>query len=230
MSWSFKSENGKTMNALHFLGEYKETNKNVNIGESVAVIGGGNTAMDTARAAVRTKGVKEVSLVYRRTKRYMPADEEELLLAMQDGVKFMELLSPAELVNGQLICNVMKLAAADESGRRAVTETEETVSIPADTVIAAVGEGIPKEFYKKNGIELTSRGRVLVNEETLETSVPGVYAVGDGLYGPGTVVEAIRDARMAAESILGRKAARDFDITSSDPQKLYGRRGILKKR
>ncbi|WP_349669236.1 putative selenate reductase subunit YgfK [Lacrimispora sp.] len=220
---------GETMNALHFLSEYKETNKNVNVGKAVAVIGGGNTAMDTARAAVRTSGVKEVSLVYRRTKRYMPADEEELLLAMQDGVKFMELLSPAELVNGQLICNVMKLAAADESGRRAVTETEETVSIPADTVIAAVGEGIPKEFYQKNGIELTSRGRVLVNEETLETSVPGVYAVGDGLYGPGTVVEAIRDARMAAESILGRKAARDFDITSSDPQKLYGRRGILKE-
>ena len=117
----------------------------------------------------------------------MPADEEELLLAMQDGVKFMELLSPVELVHGQLICSVMKLAAADESGRRAVIETTETVSIPADTVIAAVGEGIPKEFYLKNGIELTGRGRVLVNEETLETSVSGVYAVGDGLFGPGTV-------------------------------------------
>lgn len=220
---------GETINALHFLSEYRKQDKNVDIGKRVAVIGGGNTAMDTARAAVRTHGVEEVSLIYRRTKRYMPADEEELLLAMQDGVKFKELLSPVELVNGQLICSVMKLAAADESGRRAVTETEETVSIPADTVIAAVGEGIPKEFYVKNGIELTGRGRVLVNEETLETSVSGVYAVGDGLSGPGTVVEAIKDARMAAEAILGKKAVRDFDNLSAEPDKLYDRRGILKE-
>ena len=222
-----KLKTGEVMNALHFLTEFKEKEKKVDLGKTVAVIGGGNTAMDTARAAVRTEGVEKVSLIYRRTKRYMPADEEELILAMQDGVEFFELLSPKEWNEGELLCSVMKLSGTDESGRRSIEETNETVLIPADTVIAAVGEEVPREFYLDNGILLTDRGRVLVNEETLETSVPGVYAIGDGLYGPGTVVEAIRDARLAAESILGKKAAVDFDGIPDQEEELYEKRGIL---
>lgn len=222
-----KLEAGETMNALEFLAQFKASDGNVEIGKKVVVIGGGNTAMDTARAVKRTKGVEHAYLVYRRTKRFMPADEEELVMAVEDGVEFKELLAPVKLENGKLLCNVMKLSDYDASGRRGVAETGETVEIPADTVIAAVGEQVPTEFLKANGINVNERGRALVNEETLETSVAGVYAVGDGLYGPKTVVEAMRDARMAAEAILGKKAARDFDDTVDDLGKLYARRGVL---
>ena len=87
-------------------------------GEEVIVLGGGNTAMDVARAAIRLPGVKKVSLVYRRTKRYMPADEEELAMAVADGVTFMELLAPDKWADGVLTCSVMELGAPDASGRR----------------------------------------------------------------------------------------------------------------
>ena len=222
-------QSGETINALDFLAQFKANDGKVNIGKNVVVIGGGNTAMDTARAVKRTEGVEHSYLVYRRTKRYMPADEEELVMALEDGVEFKELLSPVELKNGKLVCKVMKLSDTDSSGRRGIIETEETVEIPADTVIAAVGEQIPKEFYEANGVELTSRGRVLVNDETLETSVDGVYAIGDGLYGPSTVVEAMRDSRMAAEAILGKGAAVDFDDTLEDLSQVYDKRGILEE-
>lgn len=218
---------GETMNALDFLARFKETGGKADIGKNVVVIGGGNTAMDTARAVKRTDGVEHAYLVYRRTKRFMPADEEELVMAVEDGVEFKELLSPVAHRNGKLLCKVMKLSDTDASGRRGVTETGETVEISADTVIAAVGEQVPDKFYQANGIKVNDRGKVLVNEETLETSVPCVYAAGDGLYGPGTVVEAMRDARMAAEAILGKKAAVDYDDTVRDLGKLYDRRGIL---
>ena len=89
-------EEGTAVNALSFLEEYKKTGGHTDIGRRVAVIGGGNTAMDAARAAAKTVGVESVSLVYRRTRQYMPADEEELLLALEEGVEFAELLSPAK--------------------------------------------------------------------------------------------------------------------------------------
>ncbi|MEY8352420.1 putative selenate reductase subunit YgfK [Lachnospiraceae bacterium 54-53] len=222
-------KSGDTINALDFLARFKESRGKLDIGKNVVVIGGGNTAMDTARAVKRTEGVEHSYLVYRRTKRYMPADEEELIMALEDGVEFKELLSPVEQKDGKLICKVMKLSDTDSSGRRGIVETDETVEIPADTVIAAVGEKVPVEFYEANGIHLSSRGRVLVNEETLETSVPGVYAAGDGLYGPATVVEAMRDARMAAEAILGKGAAVDFDDTIENLDIIYDRRGVLEE-
>lgn len=222
-----KLEKGEALNALEFLARFKETGGKLDLGRNVVIIGGGNTAMDTARAAKRTEGVEHAYLVYRRTKRYMPADEEELIMAVEDGVEFKELLSPVRLENGFLLCSVMKLSDMDASGRRGVEETGETVRIPADTVIGAVGEQLPIEFLNANGIEMDGRGRILADAKTLETSVKGVYAVGDGLYGPATVVEAMRDARKAAEAILGRKAARDFDDGVEDKKKLYDRRGIL---
>lgn len=218
---------GETVNALDFLARFKAADGNLDIGRNVVVIGGGNTAMDTARAVKKTKGVEHSYLVYRRTKRFMPADEEELIMAIEDGVEFKELLSPVKLVKGKLTCDVMRLSDYDASGRRAVSPTGETVEILADTVIAAVGEQVPTEFYQANSLPVDERGRALVNEETLETGVKGVYAIGDGLYGPKTVVEAMRDARMAAEAILGRAAAVDFDDTVREPEALYDKRGVI---
>ena len=225
---SLKLESGMPKNALEFLAEFKQTDGKVSLGKHVVVIGGGNTAMDTARAAKRNAGVEHVYLVYRRTRRYMPADEEELVMALEDGVEFKELLSPVKLENGQLFCKVMQLSDYDVSGRRGVTETGETVWVPADTVIAAVGEKVPTDWYQANGLAVSEKGRLYVDEKTLKTSDDNVYAAGDGLYGPATVVEAIRDGRKVAEAIVGEVLARDFDKLAEE-EKVYAKRGVLKE-
>ena len=225
---SLKLESGMPKNALEFLAEFKQTDGNVSLGKYVVVIGGGNTAMDTARAAKRNAGVEHVYLIYRRTRRYMPADEEELVMALEDGVEFKELLSPVKLENGQLLCKVMQLSDYDVSGRRGVTETGETVWVPADTVIAAVGEKVPTDWYQANGLAVSEKGRLYVDEKTLKTSDDNVYAAGDGLYGPATVVEAIRDGRKVAEAIAGEVLARDFDKLAEE-EKVYAKRGVLKE-
>lgn len=219
-------ESGETMNAIDFLAAFKATGGKVELGKNVVVIGGGNTAMDTARAAKRNEGVEKVSLVYRRTRRYMPADEEELVMAVEDGVEFAELLAPVKLENGFLYCKKMVLGDMDASGRRGVVETDEVVTVPADTVIAAVGEKVPGAFYEANGIALDGRRRPQVNQDTLETSVKGVYAAGDGLYGPATVVEGIRDGKKAAEAIIGRDLSEDI-FMQADAETVYGRKGRL---
>ena len=225
---SLKLESGMPKNALEFLAEFKQTDGKVSLGKHVVVIGGGNTAMDTARAAKRNAGVEHVYLIYRRTRRYMPADEEELVMALEDGVEFKELLSPVKLENGQLLCKVMQLSDYDASGRRGVTETGETVWVPADTVIAAVGEKVPTDWYQANGLAVSEKGRLYVDEKTLKTSDDNVYAAGDGLYGPATVVEAIRDGRKVAEAIAGEVLARDFDKLAEE-EKVYAKRGVLKE-
>ena len=225
---SLKLESGMPKNALEFLAEFKQTDGKVSLGKHVVVIGGGNTAMDTARAAKRNAGVEHVYLIYRRTRRYMPADEEELVMALEDGVEFKELLSPVKLENGQLFCKVMQLSDYDVSGRRGVAETGETVWVPADTVIAAVGEKVPTDWYQANGLAVSEKGRLYVDEKTLKTSDDNVYAAGDGLYGPATVVEAIRDGRKVAEAIAGEVLARDFDKLAEE-EKVYAKRGVLKE-
>ena len=225
---SLKLESGMPKNALEFLAEFKQTDGKVSLGKHVVVIGGGNTAMDTARAAKRNAGVEHVYLIYRRTRRYMPADEEELVMALKDGVEFKELLSPVKLENGQLFCKVMQLSDYDVSGRRGVTETGETVWVPADTVIAAVGEKVPTDWYQANGLAVSEKGRLYVDEKTLKTSDDNVYAAGDGLYGPATVVEAIRDGRKVAEAIAGEVLACDFDKLAEE-EKVYAKRGVLKE-
>ena len=194
---------GRAMNVIDFLEKAKKTPEELKLGRSVAVIGGGNTAMDAARAAKRIPGVEEVRLVYRRTRRYMPADQEELELAVADGVEFMELLAPVGVENGLLECAVMALGAPDASGRRSPVETGERVKLPADAVIAAVGERVDTALYEANGLALDSRGRAVVDADTLESSVKGVYVIGDGQTGPKTVVEAIAGATKAAGAIAG---------------------------
>ena len=175
------------------------------LGRDVAVIGGGNSAMDTARAVRRLPGVERVRLVYRRTRQYMPAEEEELELALAEGVEFLELLAPVGVKDGVLTCRVMELGAPDASGRRAPADTGRTLTLPCDTLIAAVGEGI---------------------DETVDVGRWPV--IGDRRRGPATVVEAIADAMEAARAIA------DFDPdlyvdknVNPDYQKPLGRRGPL---
>lgn len=223
---TLKLEKGETVNALKFLRDFKETDGKLDLGKNVVVIGGGNTAMDTARAAKRTQGVEHVYLVYRRTKRYMPAAEDELLEVLEDGVEFKELLSPVSLENGSLLCRKMELGAMDASGRAGVTETSETVEVPADTVIVAVGEKVPTDFYEANGIAVNERGKAKLNDKTLETSVSGVYLAGDGARGAATIVEAIRDAQLAVKDILKAEIVKDQAVSGSE-EECFAKKGIL---
>lgn len=225
---TLKLEKGETVNALKFLADFKANDGKVDLGKNVVVIGGGNTAMDTARAAKRTEGVEHVYLVYRRTKRYMPAAEDELLEVLEEGVEFKELLSPVSLENGTLICKKMELGAMDASGRAGVTETDEIVEVPADTVIVAVGEKVPTEFYEANGINVNERGKAKLDQETLETSVKDVYLAGDGARGAATIVEAIRDAQLVAKAILGKEVVSDRAVTGTEAE-CYEKKGILKE-
>ena len=170
--------------------------KEVSLGH-VAVVGGGNTAMDAARVALRA-GAKSSTLVYRRTKKYMPADAEELELAIADGVQFLELVAPAEQKDGVLKCEKMKLGEPDEKGRRKPVPTGEFVEIPCDTVISAVGEKVESELFTANGINVDERGI-----PDFKTNIEGVYVGGDAMRGPATVVEGIADAQGFANAVLG---------------------------
>lgn len=193
-------EKGEAMDVLEFLEACKKDVASVNVGKNVVVVGAGNTAMDTARVAKRLPGVEKVTIVYRRTKKYMPADEEELVFAIEDGVEFLELAAPKALENGKLTCVKMVLGEPDASGRRSPVATDELVEVDCDTVIAAVGEKVDTELYTANGVKVTKK--------VFGTDVKNVYAIGDALRGPATVVEAIADAQRAALTIAAAEKAK----------------------
>ncbi|MBQ1820555.1 MAG: putative selenate reductase subunit YgfK [Clostridia bacterium] len=219
-------EKGEATDALRFLEECKAgTCKN--LGETVAVVGGGNTAMDAARAAKRQSGVERVLIVYRRTVPYMPADEEELALAQEEGVVFCGLLAPVELENGKLLCSVMELGEPDGSGRRSPVDTGEQVLLPCDTLIAAVGEKVETAIFTENGIALSERGKVVV-DANLMTSREHVYVIGDCSRGPATVVEGIADARTVADAIAGRYTYGIPEAARSSEAACFEKQGILK--
>ncbi len=223
---TLKLAHGESLNVLDFLEAFR-AERPQDLGADVVVIGGGNTAMDAARAAKRVRGVQNVRLVYRRTRRYMPADEEELTLALEDGVEFCELLAPYSLENGQLLCKRCVLGKPDASGRRSPMETEETVTLPCSTLIAAVGEQVDGAAFAAEGIAVTKRGQVQAAPETLETSVPHVYVVGDANRGPATVAEAIADAHKVAAAIAGAYAYTLPADAATTPADCMDKQGVL---
>ena len=195
--------------------------KDVSLGH-VAVVGGGNTAMDAARAALRA-GAKSSPLVYRRTKKYMPADAEELEMAIADGVEFLELVAPVEQKDGKLICEKMKLGDPDDKGRRKPVPTGEMVEIPCDTVVSAVGEKVESEVFTRNGITVDEKGI-----PAFKTNLEGVYAGGDAMRGPATVVEGIADAQYFANAVIGE--AHKFAIPAkavATREEAVAKKGVL---
>ena len=195
---------------------------NIGVAGSIAVIGGGNTAMDAARLAKRS-GAERVTLVYRRTRKYMPADEHELALALADGVEFAELAAPARQADGVLTCEKMVLGAPDSSGRRSPVASGEFFDIPCDLVISAVGEQVDSALLTANGVEVDKKGR-----PAFKTNVEGVYAAGDARRGPATVVEGIADAAAFAEAVIGAPYSYDIPaaahITAADAA---AKKGVL---
>lgn len=192
------------LNAIDFLWDYHH-NTNVSLGTNVAVIGGGNSAMDSARAAYRCKSVENVYLLYRRTKEYMPADREEFEAALSDGVIFKELLEPYDFTNGRLICQKMMLSEPEPDGRRSVIPVDgEFEEFDIDTVISAIGESVDTEILATNKISIVGN-KAKVNPLTNETSIENVFIGGDALKCPATVVEAIADGRKAADAIIKKE-------------------------
>ena len=170
---------------------------NIAVKGNVVVVGAGNTAMDAARLAKRS-GAAHSTIVYRRTKKYMPADEHELALALQDGVEFAELAAPVKHAGGVLTCEKMVLGAPDASGRRSPVGSGEFFELPCDLVISAIGEQVDDALMAANGIEVDKKGR-----PAFRTNIEGVYAAGDATRGPATVVEGIADAMAFAEEVIG---------------------------
>ncbi len=189
---------GEEIDVLEFL-EAAKSGEPLELGTDVVIVGAGNTAMDAARVAKRADGVKNVRIVYRRTVREMPADEEELQLALAEGVELCELLAPIGAADGVLTCERMRLGEPDESGRRRPEGTGETCEVPATAVICAVGEKIETTLYERAGVQVDRRGR----PAGTSTGVPHVWAAGDCRRGPATFVEAIADAQAVARDLAG---------------------------
>ena len=171
----------------------------------IAVIGGGNVAMDACRAAARVPGVEKVTVVYRRSEAEMPADPAELAEARAEGIEFLFLTGPLE-VEGQdgkaagLKCQKMVLTEPDASGRRKpVPVPDSEFVLAADCIIEAIGTQSENECV--DGVELAAKGLILADAETGATNRPGVYAGGDTVTGPKTVIAAMGAGRRAAEAI-----------------------------
>ncbi len=223
-----KLEQGEARNAVEFLTACKR-DPHLSIGRNVVVVGGGNTAMDTARAAKRLRGVKSVTLVYRRDARNMSADEAELREAMAEGIAFRTLLSPISWEEKQLKCEVMELGEPDAKGRRSPVPTGRYEFVKADAVLAAVGERTDTELYRALGIDLDAKGRPILDPATGRSSIPNVYLAGDGASGPSTVVEAIAGATRAAKAIAGISLEKyvDFNVTRS-PEEALVKKGVFR--
>jgi heterodisulfide reductase subunit A-like polyferredoxin len=181
--------------------------KSLSIGQRVAVIGGGNVAIDAARTALRS-GAKSVMILYRRSRQEMPANEEEILDAEEEGVEIRYLVAPTKIIGANrkvsaIECVKMKLTEPDESGRRKPVPLEGSeFKIDIDAVIPAIGQSTDLSFLgSENTIELSKKSTIKVDELTLQTNVRGVFAGGDAVLGPAMVIEAIAEGKEAAISI-----------------------------
>ncbi|MBR0445143.1 MAG: putative selenate reductase subunit YgfK, partial [Clostridia bacterium] len=219
-------ESGTAINVLDFLEQFKNGTLPP-LGEDIAIIGGGNTAMDAARTALRIPGVRHVRLVYRRTRRYMPADEEELALALEEGVEFSELLAPKSLLNGMLVCDEMRLGDPDQSGRRSPVKTGKTIELPCSALISATGNLVDDDYFRAQDVSLTAKGRVAV-DDLLQTSQDSVFVIGDANRGPATIVEAIADARTVADAIIGQYAYRIPADAEPTAEACLAKQGVLR--
>jgi len=175
--------------------------------KNVAVVGGGNVAMDAARCAMRL-GADNVYIIYRRSEEEMPARREEIHHAKEEGIDFKLLTSPARILADEggfvnaVECDVMKLGEPDASGRRRPEPTGEKTTIDIDTIIIAVGT-TPNPLIRATtpGLETNKKGCIVVNEDGVSTSKPGVYAGGDAVTGAATVILAMGAGKNAAEAI-----------------------------
>jgi NADPH-dependent glutamate synthase beta subunit-like oxidoreductase/Pyruvate/2-oxoacid:ferredoxin oxidoreductase delta subunit/coenzyme F420-reducing hydrogenase delta subunit len=186
--------------ALSFLRRVKQGDRTRMDGR-VLVIGGGSTAVEAARSALRL-GAQSVEILYRRYREELLADREEIEAAEAEGVRFRFLVAPRRLVRGGLECVQIGLGEPDASGRRRPIEIPGSELVaPAEHVLGAVGQQVDFTFLPNELARIAGRDRLLVDNATAMTSIAGIFAAGDAVTGPATVVEAIGAGHRAAESI-----------------------------
>jgi len=211
------------LNVLEFLKAVR-LKKEVTLGKRVGVIGGGNSAVDAARVAARMEQCEEVRIIYRRTRAEMPAFKEEIEALIEEQIGLELLAAPTRILVKQgkvtgLECLRMELGDFDESGRRRpVPVPGSEFVIPLDTVIVAIGEVPDPDFLDQlSDVEVSRSGTLVVSEETLTTPRPGVFAGGDVVTGPNTVIDAMAAGKRAAEMIdkylRGEPLRREYTLT-----------------
>ena len=187
------------LNPLEFLSKVRQGAR-PDLGSNIAIIGGGNTAMDAARTALRlSEGKGQVNVLYRRTMSEMPADIDEIEAAVTEGITFHELLSPLSFIGSESVshihCQKMVLGEPDASGRRRPLPLEGAfLDFPVDTVIPAIGQSLDVDFIDQE--------QLTVEPKTCGTDIPHIYAGGDAVRGASSVINAIGDGQIAAKSIL----------------------------
>ncbi len=192
--------------------------------KEVVVIGGGNTAMDAARTSLRLGA--HVTIVYRRTRKEMPARVEELHHALEEGIQLKVLRSPIEFLGDEktsqvkaAVLDVNELGEADASGRRKPVSTGRTETMPVDLVIMALGNSAnPIIKDSEPGLQITKRGSIAVGENSQETSIKGVLSGGDAARGGSTAIAAASDGQAAAREILG-----EVDLDAAEIKERVGR-------
>ncbi|MGD8924217.1 MAG: FAD-dependent oxidoreductase, partial [Syntrophobacterales bacterium] len=202
--------------------------REVNLGErakpgnKIVVIGGGNVAIDAARAAIRL-GCEQVSIVYRRSREEMPAYPEEIEGALSEGVEIHYLTAPLTIVgtNGKVSgfeCIRTELGPPDESGRRRPVPVEGSeFVIECDAVIPAIGQQPDVDWAVDAGdLEITRRNTLLVDPHTMQTAIPGVFSAGDSVSGPATVIEAVASGHKAVEAIHRHINGEDLALYSEE--------------
>ncbi len=212
--------------SIQFLKSYNMKNEQMAKGR-VGVIGGGNSAIDAARMALRQKNVDNVTIIYRRTRAEMPAFAEEIEAAEQEGIKIVTLTSPSKVIasNGRLSaleCAKNKLGDIDSSGRRRPVPIKESeYVIELDTLIVAIGEDSGIDAIspaRMSQIETTKWNTIKTDVATLLTNRPGVFAAGDVIRGPNTVINAIADGKKAA--VMIDRYIRGVELTGKEEPKL----------
>jgi heterodisulfide reductase subunit A len=223
------------MHAIDFLKQVSD-GKKVELGNKVAVVGGGNAAVDAGRTALRL-GAKEVNVIYRRSRAEMPAIPSEIDEMEQEGVKIHYLTTPVEVIakGGKLArikCISMELGEPDASGRRRPVPIKGSeFEMDIDTIILATGQAVDKSMLPRS-IGLTNSGTVVADPVTLQTNIKGVFAGGDVVSGPATVIEAIAAGKEAAISI--DRYLQGIDLKEGRPQerqrvKDVPKKGVVKK-
>lgn len=182
----------------------------------VVVVGGGNAAIDATRCAMRL-GAASVSILYRRTREEMPAISDEIEACLHEGAKLIELATPAGVTQGagkglQVVCRRMKLGAVDIDGRRKPEPTDETFSFETDWLITAIGQMSSLTADELPAVEFDRWGRIVAQRDTGKTGNPIVFAGGDAVSGPASVVEALQSGKLAAYGI--------DRVLSDDPNKV----------
>jgi putative selenate reductase len=226
-----EGSNRRVFKSLSFLRHFN-LGEPLDLGQHVAVVGAGNTAMDCARAALRVPGVKDVTVIYRRGFDEIPAYREEVEEAVEDGVKFCVLTNPERFdADGRLSCRAMELGAPDDTGRRRPLPTDKTVGFMMDALITAVGEQADTDVLAAMGVPLDDQGRPIVDGKTGETARSNVFLIGDVQRGPSSIVAAIGDARRATDVIVARENLKSHHADrywlNADPAEITRRKGSV---